>query len=888
MSSRDYGFLTLRNATAYQQNGNPVPPNNIFITSTNGVAKFSNTISISSFNTSTLSANIINVSTINASTFNTSTFNTNTINADIITTSTFITSTFNPTVLTTSTINTSTLSSNTINTLSLNTSSLYTSSITTDYLTSNSTINVSTLTSINIGTNSFTGSTIDVSTLTTSTITTSTLHSNTLTTSTIITITLSTSTLNTSTLNTSTLTASTINVDILNVNTEIVSTLTASTITAGAINATVLGYEAGAVNQGLGAIALGFQAGTANQGQSTVALGFKAGAANQGVNAIAIGAEAASTNQGVNAIALGYAAGYLNQQSSAIAIGLQSGNNNQQSNAIAIGLGSGFISQQSNSISIGNNTGYNSQSNSAIAIGNNAGYTSQETNTIAIGFQAGKYYQGMAAPITPIINYDASVLPLGNITTWINSGTYQNSSIGTFNPVNVGNPQATVINNGFLNEISIPNTTKMSITTTPGITYPNFTIALVYRIIIGSAFYLQNGSSNTDPLSFSMSNGYNNIGPINYNNIESPSNNFFSLTSANGGPINPIGTGTNNYIVQIMSVSTTNTISQWYLSTTAVTTTVLKATNSWTASIPTNCISTLQINNQQLAQHYISNILVFNRSFTQEQVNTLQSYLINKYFGQVSNGSIAVGSLAGYSNQGANTVAIGLQAGSTSQSQNSIALGFKAGQSTQGQSSIAIGFQAGQNNQGSQTIAIGYLAGQTNQSTNTIILNASGVTLDTLSTNALYISPIRISTNINATNLLSWDDTTKEVYAATKTFVIDHPQDKDKYLVHACLEGPEAGIYYRGKDIIQENEYTEIKLPSYVKHIASNFSIQITALNSKNEFYTTDVDEETGTFKVFGKPGAFFWHVYGMRQPINIEPLKDSVDVKGSGPYKWI
>ena len=36
-------------------------------------------------------------------------------------------------------------------------------------------------------------------------------------------------------------------------------------------------------------------------------------------------------------------------------------------------------------------------------------------------------------------------------------------------------------------------------------------------------------------------------------------------------------------------------------------------------------------------------------------------------------------------------------------------------------------------------------------------------------------------------------------------------EDKDKYLVHACLEGPEAGVYYRGKDIIQDNEYTEIK-----------------------------------------------------------------------------
>ena len=70
--------------------------------------------------------------------------------------------------------------------------------------------------------------------------------------------------------------------------------------------------------------------------------------------------------------------------------------------------------------------------------------------------------------------------------------------------------------------------------------------------------------------------------------------------------------------------------------------------------------------------------------------------------------------------------------------------------------------------------------------------------------------------------------------------------------------------------------------------MASNFSIQITAINSKNEFYTSEVDEETGIFKVFGKPGAFFWHVYGMRQLINIEPFKDSVDVKGSGPYKWI
>jgi hypothetical protein len=135
-----------------------------------------------------------------------------------------------------------------------------------------------------------------------------------------------------------------------------------------------------------------------------------------------------------------------------------------------------------------------------------------------------------------------------------------------------------------------------------------------------------------------------------------------------------------------------------------------------------------------------------------------------------------------------------------------------------------------------------------------------------------------------------YDTTTFEVSYATsgtKTFVIDHPFSPDKYLVHACLEGPEAGVYYRGKGIIQEREI-EITLPSYVKHIATDFSVQITAVNSNNIFYTSEVDEETGAFKVFGKPGIFFWHVYGKRQTIEVEPLKSEVNVKGTGPYKWL
>jgi hypothetical protein len=136
-----------------------------------------------------------------------------------------------------------------------------------------------------------------------------------------------------------------------------------------------------------------------------------------------------------------------------------------------------------------------------------------------------------------------------------------------------------------------------------------------------------------------------------------------------------------------------------------------------------------------------------------------------------------------------------------------------------------------------------------------------------------------------------YDTTTFEVSYATsgtKTFVIDHPVSPDKYLVHACLEGPEAGVYYRGEGIIGNRE-VEITLPDYVKHFATNFSIQVTAIGDNNSFYTTSrVNQDTGSFKVFGNPGEFFWHVYGKRQSIDVEPLKSQVNVKGSGPYKWL
>jgi hypothetical protein len=123
-----------------------------------------------------------------------------------------------------------------------------------------------------------------------------------------------------------------------------------------------------------------------------------------------------------------------------------------------------------------------------------------------------------------------------------------------------------------------------------------------------------------------------------------------------------------------------------------------------------------------------------------------------------------------------------------------------------------------------------------------------------------------------------------------KTFVIDHPKDKNKYLVHACLEGPEAGVYYRGKSEITNDEYVEIDLPDYVCELAYNFTIQITPIYKKGRatpiFSTSEI--ENNKFTVYGTNGAFFWFVQGERNQIDVEPYKSDVEVKGDGPYKWI
>jgi len=216
-----------------------------------------------------------------------------------------------------------------------------------------------------------------------------------------------------------------------------------------------------------------------------------------------------------------------------------------------------------------------------------------------------------------------------------------------------------------------------------------------------------------------------------------------------------------------------------------------------------------------------------------------------------------------------------------------VALGTNGGQYNQGTGSVAIGYQAGATGQRQFAVAIGYLAGATGQNNNSVVLNASGNFL-TAGNTGLFVNPLRNTTN--TTSVLVYDTTTSEIqYNGSKTFVIPHPIESNKYLVHACLEGPEAGIYYRGKGTIENGKSVVVELPPYVSHIGKNFTIQITRIYDGRPNIVYQVGEIVeNCFEVYGENGSFYWSVFAERNAIDVEPLKKDVHVSGYGPYLFI
>jgi hypothetical protein len=251
-------------------------------------------------------------------------------------------------------------------------------------------------------------------------------------------------------------------------------------------------------------------------------------------------------------------------------------------------------------------------------------------------------------------------------------------------------------------------------------------------------------------------------------------------------------------------------------------------------------------------------------------------------------GSISIGASAGRQNQGGSSISLGYFTGQNYQGTEAVAIGAFAGRYNQGTGAVAIGTSAGQQNQGTGAIAIGLNAGATSQSRNSRIISATG-DIGSAGEGECKIAPIRTDTGAGL-NSLAYDPATYEIiHATSKTFVIQHPIDPNKYLVHGCLEGPEAGVYYRGKENIPSSHKIVISLPNYASHIATNFTTHVTPVcNSYQRRFVGASDVVNGKFTIYGDPGPISWIVHGTRSVIETEPLKESHILLGDGPYTYL
>ena len=113
------------------------------------------------------------------------------------------------------------------------------------------------------------------------------------------------------------------------------------------------------------------------------------------------------------------------------------------------------------------------------------------------------------------------------------------------------------------------------------------------------------------------------------------------------------------------------------------------------------------------------------------------------------------------------------------------------------------------------------------------------------------------------------------IVATSKLFDIKHPSKENYRLAHASLEGPEIGVYYRGR-LKGSNKIT---LPEYWKDLVhkDSITVDITPIGHDQNIFVKEFDNEKIIIEVNSLHIDCFYHVYGERK--DVDKLK--VEYKG-------
>ena len=130
-----------------------------------------------------------------------------------------------------------------------------------------------------------------------------------------------------------------------------------------------------------------------------------------------------------------------------------------------------------------------------------------------------------------------------------------------------------------------------------------------------------------------------------------------------------------------------------------------------------------------------------------------------------------------------------------------------------------------------------------------------------------FQSFVRVDLLLKSTYIEAKVVRTTVLQASIKNFVIPHPTKEGKQLVHTCLEGPENGVYVRGK----LSNRTEIVLPEYWTNLVdeSTITVSLTPVGAHQDI----IVKRIGDNKIYlqAKPGIpinCFYHVFGTRKDV--------------------
>jgi hypothetical protein len=103
--------------------------------------------------------------------------------------------------------------------------------------------------------------------------------------------------------------------------------------------------------------------------------------------------------------------------------------------------------------------------------------------------------------------------------------------------------------------------------------------------------------------------------------------------------------------------------------------------------------------------------------------------------------------------------------------------------------------------------------------------------------------------------------------ATTKSFIIDHPTKPDKKLQYASLEGPEHGVYLRGR-----SQYKVIDLPDYWPELVheDSITVQLTPVGKHQSLYVEKI-ENNKVYINSNKVGEilnYFYNIYAERKDV--------------------